>query len=69
MGYPEIMNSVGDDELYLEGAWLIKGKMPHEEASHLFIKKVIKKNHLEEYAKDVKKRYGIDRFNPVYIEK
>jgi hypothetical protein len=70
MDYPDIMKYVGDDEVYLEGGYMFKGNLETgEETSHLFVKRVIKRDSLDEFAKDIKYRYGVNRFNPVYIEK
>ena len=66
--YPELL-TMTDDELFVEGAYMYKGEMPHEEISHVFLKCVIKKVDRNKLSKELQHSYGVNRVNPVYIER
>ena len=66
--YPELL-SMADDELFVEGAYMYKGQMPHEEISHVFLKRIIKKVDRDKLSKELQQSYGVNWVNPVYIEK
>jgi hypothetical protein len=66
--YPEIAR-LQDDEIFVEACNCFRGEMPNEEVSLVFSKRTIKRDSLDEFTKDIKRKYGVNRVNPVYIEK
>jgi hypothetical protein len=66
--YPELID-LGDDEYFVEGAYMFKGEMPHEEVSKVIIKRKIKKVDKDSLAKKLKESYGVNRVNFITIEK
>jgi hypothetical protein len=65
---PELVK-LTEDDLFIEGAYMYKGEMPHEEVSKVIIKRKIKKSERDELARQLKKSYNTDRCNFISIEK
>jgi hypothetical protein len=63
------MYDIDKDEFYLEGAYMFKGEMPHEEVSRVFLKRKIKKSERDEVAKQLKSSYSVNRVNFISIER
>jgi hypothetical protein len=66
--YPEL-DTMGDDDLFIEGAWIFKGEMPHEEAAHIRIRRMIKKSERDTLARSLKKSYNVNRVDFRSIER
>ena len=67
--YLDILKTLQPDELYIEGAYMMKGDLTvGEEVSKVFVKKVIKKDNRDDFARFLKKKYGVDRVNFISAE-
>lgn len=58
-----------DDEIFIEGAYMYKGEMPHEEVSQVHLRRVIKKVDNDNLKRELKLSYGVNRVNFISTEK
>lgn len=68
MFYKEIANLL-DGEVFIEGAYMFKNEMPHEETSQVHLRRVIKKVDMDNLASELKLSYNVNRVNFISIEK
>lgn len=67
--YLEVLNTLQPDELYIEGAYIMKGNLTiGEETGIIHVKKVIKKEDHDNFAREIKAKYGVDRVNFISTE-
>jgi len=66
--YPELIGMTEED-LFIEGGWMFKGEMPHEEVSYVRLKRMIKKWEKNTLIKQLKVSYGVNRIDFRSIEK